>query len=330
MAATETRKSNPRFRRIPVGKLSLQKRDGEILKYVYKHRFLNSDHVAALVPGGDQGVRRRLKKLFHEGYLDRPREQVRPFRKGNYPYVYGLGKKGFEELPGKIKSRIAGYGWTGNNREAKQRYIDHSLLVSHFMVCVELSCRKRSYVTLIEPHKLIPKNLEPERYRPGSFIWTVDVMRKYKGRIRKYRLSVVPDKIFGLYYLNDRMQWRFDICFLEADRSTMPITRSNLYASSYRKKLIGYIESKHQNLYRQMFGRQSVRVLTVTKPAESKTARQRIRNMMRAVREIDPRGRNSRMFLFAQAREFQLTDADRVLKPVWHDAWSREPFSLIY
>jgi predicted transcriptional regulator len=144
MAATETRKSNPRFRRIPVGKLSLQKRDGEILKYVYKHRFLNSDHVAALVPGGDQGVRRRLKKLFHEGYLDRPREQVRPFRKGNYPYVYGLGKKGFEELPGKIKSRIAGYGWTGNNREAKQRYIDHTLLVSHFMVCVELSCRKRS------------------------------------------------------------------------------------------------------------------------------------------------------------------------------------------
>jgi predicted transcriptional regulator len=330
MVTTEKRKSNPRFRRVPTGNLCLQKRDLEILKYIYEHRFLTSDHIAALVPAGQQGIRRRLYKLFHAGYLDRPREQVRPFRKGNYPYVYGLSRKGFDQLPEKIKSRTKGYGWTGKNREAKQRYIDHTLLVSHFMVALELACRKRGYVALIQPHKLMPKNLEPERYRPGSLLWTVDITRKYKGRLRQYRLSAVPDKIFGLYYLNDRMQWRFDICFLEADRSTMPIARSNLFASSYRKKMIGYLESKRQNLYWQMFGRQSVRVLTVTKQAESKTARKRIRNMMKVAKDLDPRGRNSRMFLFAQAREFPLTDPDRILKPVWRNAWSQEPVSLIY
>jgi predicted transcriptional regulator len=93
MAAVTNRKYMPRFRRVPQARISLQKRDREIFKHVYKHRFLNSDHIAALVPGGDQAIRRRLKKLFHAGYLDRPREQVRPFRKGNYPYVYGLGDK---------------------------------------------------------------------------------------------------------------------------------------------------------------------------------------------------------------------------------------------
>jgi len=58
----------PRFKRSPaIASLRLTERDEEILKHVRHHRFLRSDHVAALALGSRQQVLRRLQRLFHHG-----------------------------------------------------------------------------------------------------------------------------------------------------------------------------------------------------------------------------------------------------------------------
>jgi len=64
----------PRFKRSPaVNPIRLTERDQDILRHVRRHRFLLSDHIQALVPGSRQQILRRLQRLFHHGYLDRPR-----------------------------------------------------------------------------------------------------------------------------------------------------------------------------------------------------------------------------------------------------------------
>jgi hypothetical protein len=329
MATGKTQKYKPHFCRMPTARISLQKRDREIFKHVYKHRFLNSDHIAALVPGGKQGIKRRLNKLFHEGYLDRPREQVRPFRKGNYPYVYGLGNKGAVVIFRKSAVHWKRNRWTDKNREVKQRYLDHTLLVSHFMVCLELACREKDYVNLIEPKKLLLPGQASLSSRPHTLGWNVDLRKKIKGKPRIFRTSIIPDKVFGFYYLNNRLKWKLAVCFLEADRGTMPVKRSNLYTSSFQKKLICYSESFRQDIYSQMFRSRTVKVLILTKFAGSANAKKRILHIMRTAKELNPTGKASRIFLFARAGQFSLSDPGRILQPIWLNCYSHKPVSLV-
>lgn len=77
MAYNETVTRLPRFNRSPeIPSLRLTIRDGEILKCLQRHKILRSDHIVALCTGSRQQVLRRLQRLFHHGYLERPRCQI--------------------------------------------------------------------------------------------------------------------------------------------------------------------------------------------------------------------------------------------------------------
>ena len=321
-------KYKPRFQRAGTIDLIPQSRDLQILYHIHKHRFLTSEHIAALVPGGQQGIRRRLYKLFHGGYLDRPREQIRPFRQGGDPYVYGIGRKGYELLSRTNSISRSKSDWTAKNREVKQRYINHTLAVAHFMVCLELACRKDRHISLLEPREILNHRPAKPGTSVNAFGWAVEMVRKTKSGPKKIRISITPDKVFGLYFLDRPPTRSRTIFFLEADRSTMPIKRSGLYGSSYQKKMICYWESWRQNLYEKIFGCKAVRILTLTKPTESVNAPERIRHMIEACKAEDRQGRGSRMFLFTQSQDFSLTNPDRVLKKVWQNAQDKELVSL--
>jgi len=75
--------------------MHLTERDCEIIKLVHRHRFLRSEQIVALIASSPQQVLRRLKLLYHHGYLERPRAQLEYFEKGgSQPMVYGLSSKG--------------------------------------------------------------------------------------------------------------------------------------------------------------------------------------------------------------------------------------------
>jgi hypothetical protein len=196
------------------------------------------------------------------------------------------------------------------------------------MVCLELACRRDKRISLLEPGE-IPAHLAGKSTCPANnFGWAIEIARKTKSGPRKIRLTVMPDKIFGLYFLNRPPARARAIYCLEADRATMPIKRSGLYPSSYRKKMTCYWESWRQNLYERMFGCRAIRILTITKATESVNAQERIRHMIEACKEEDRQGRGSRMFLFAPARDFSLNNPDRVLKKVWQNARDKDLVSL--
>ena len=73
----------PRFKRVAaVEPMQLTERDRDILRQVRRHRFLRSSHILALIGGSSQQVLRRLQRLYHHGYLDRPRAQIDYFHRG--------------------------------------------------------------------------------------------------------------------------------------------------------------------------------------------------------------------------------------------------------
>ena len=265
----------PRFKRsseIPPFKLT--DRDGEILKCVHRHRFLRSDHLTELTTGSPQQMLRRLQRLYHHGYLERPRCQIDYYQSGSRRMAYGLGNKGAAWVKRGFSPSFRQLNWQRKNPIGRL-FLEHALLISDIMVAMELACRNRNDIRLLSPEDLhLPKVREP-------FQWKVNIGEK---------CGVIPDRVFGLEFDNKRCWY-----FLEADRATMPITRGNLDQTSFQRKLLAYEATWTQDIHRREFGIQRFRVLTVT------TSPERVQGMIEACRKLQ-HGRG--LFLFTDTESF--------------------------
>jgi len=269
----------PRFKRSPdIRPFHLTARDVEILRQVHRHRFLRSSHLCALLSGSGQQLLRRLQRLYHHGYLDRPRAQLDYFhRGGSKSIVYGLANKGAALL----MERNAPAGGTG------RLFLEHALLVSDAMVALEVACRGRSDVHLIEPDELsLP---DTKRRLAEPFRWSVRLHGLGK-------LGVAPDRVFALRSSHHATSYDRVLYFLEADCGTMPVVRRSLAQSSFYRKLLAYEATWTQELHRRRFGFHRFRVLTVTPSAE------RARHLIEACSKLD---RGHGLFLFADLPSLQ-------------------------
>src|SRR5260221_4092476 len=85
----------PRFRRAsepPAFRLTDD--DIEIVRQVARHRLIRSTHIASLVGRSLDRTNDRLQRLYHAGYLDRPRAQLDRFPTvaGHYSYALADGR----------------------------------------------------------------------------------------------------------------------------------------------------------------------------------------------------------------------------------------------
>jgi hypothetical protein len=323
MTTTKQAERKPRFKRAKVRPFAVQERDLDIIKQVYKHRFLTSEHIAALIDGSGQGILRRLQLLYHAGYLDRPREQIKPYHAGSTAMVYGIGNKGADYLSQALNVPRSKVDWTSKNREAKTVFLEHTLEIANFMVCLELACRQTKNVQLIGPAEILRPTAKHKK--ENALAWAVGKIIKDEktGDRKHYNFSLVPDKLFGLHFPEDPPDRNKAFFFLEVDRSTMPINRSNLFRTSFAKKLSLYWESWQQGLFEQNFHFKNARVLTLAKsPA-------RIVSMIEAVKEADERKKGSRMFMFALDKFFDPAQPATALERIWQNGRDSELLSLV-
>src|SRR6266487_641796 len=188
----------PRFKRSPaVIPIRLTERDHDILRHVRRHRFLLSEHVQTLVHGSRQQILRRLQRLFHHGYLDRPRSQLDYFHQGgSKSIVYGLDRKGAKLLGAEPAQRRPRCDSKHPMQPAKQVYLQHSLLVSAVMVALENSCARSGAVRLVREEELAAGINLREPFR-----WTVTVHSR--------RLGLRPDNVFGLEHMPTGERWYY-------------------------------------------------------------------------------------------------------------------------
>ncbi len=129
----------PRFRRADAAPLQITDRDVAIIRLVHKHHFLTSEHIAKLIEGSGQQIRRRLQLLFHHGYLARPRAQLDYFdRAGSKPMVYGLANAGARLLAGADRQPYDRIDWSWKNTKVRRLFLDHTLGIADVMVSLEL------------------------------------------------------------------------------------------------------------------------------------------------------------------------------------------------
>lgn len=279
----------PRFRRVPDAlSIRLTPRDHEIMGHVFRHRFLRSTHLVALVTGSPQHVLRRLQRLFHHGYLDRPRAQIERYTTGSKAMVYGVGTQGIKLLEERLGIPRRRLDWTARNRSVNRYFLDHALAVADILVKLEVACRAGGHTQLIHPR---------QPHEP-SIHWKVTIHH----RDSPATVGVVPDAVFGLRTPGQPDAW----FFLEADRATMPVVRRSLSQTSLLRKMVAYHETWRQKVLAGTLPRFRVLVATSTP--------QRSSHILDAYREIG-QGRGTGLLLFTDHRRL-LDCEDPLHEPV--------------
>jgi len=268
----------PRFKRVPsIAPVQLTGRDRDLIRLIYRHRFIRSRQITSLVSGSKQQTVRRLQLLFHHGYLERPRAQLQYVeRGGSRPIAYGLGKKGGELLRRELGVAVNSDAWSEKNRAVGRMFLEHALLVSEIMVSLELACRKRGVRLLYEDELALPDTRTP-------FQWWAKIAGGTK-------LGVIPDRVFALEYTDHSGQPQRAHFFLEADRGTMPVIRKGLAQTSFFRKLLAYEATWANKVHQRQLGIPRFRVLTVTTIAE------RVPSLLEACSRLQ---RGHGLFLFA-------------------------------
>ncbi len=280
--------------------MQLTERDRAIIRLVHRHRFLSSRQIIALLGGSQLQMLRRLKLLYHHGFMQRPRAQLRYYdTPGTPPIVYGLSTKGGTLLKQELGDIPL---WSEKNQGIGQMFLEHALLVSEAMVSIELACRKHGARLLYEDELDLPVKKQP-------FQWRV----KIQGGMN---LGVIPDRVFALEYTNHAGEVQRAYFFLEADRGTMPVVRRHLAQTSFRRKLLAYEATWTNKVHQRHLGIPRFRVLTVT------TIAARVKPLLLACSQLK---RGHGLFLFA---DHSVLDSD-VFSPVWRNGKTGELSPLL-
>jgi len=148
VAVVERPARRPRFRRAsepPAFRLTDD--DVEIVRQVAQFRFLRSTHIAALVRRSVDRTNDRLLRLFHAGYIDRPRAQLDHFpSEGSAPITYALADKGVRLLRERDGIRVANPAVSGKNHEARRPFIEHQIEIVNFQVALHRAVRTHAGV----------------------------------------------------------------------------------------------------------------------------------------------------------------------------------------
>jgi hypothetical protein len=215
-------------------------------------------HIRNVTPQAVTRLKERLGDLFHEGYLDRPAQQWQ-FAGALYrPTIYEAGDGARRVLCDQGDNDSCTFLAPNAHRQ-----LAHSMMICEVLASLEIGARHDPGLRFIGWPEILARAPEDTRASATPFR-----MPMPNGG------SVVPDGMFGLEYANGgNKTYRFFA--LEADRGTMPVSRSDGDQTSYLGKIAAYRGLLTHQVHKTHLGIPNLLVLTIT------TSEARMREIMR-------------------------------------------------
>jgi Replication-relaxation len=305
---TQTRR--PRFRRAPEPPaFRLTDDDVVIIRQLARHRFLRSIHIAALIGRSLDRTNDRLSRLFHSGYIDRPRAQLDYYpTSGSAPMAYALADRGARLLIERDGIDFANVEWSRKNRHAGRPFIEHQLEIVDFYVALQTATARHADLRFIHPDELVAAFPDQSFSQRNPFALRAKL--SHQGIV--HEVGIIPDLVFGLRFRDGSRR-----CFMvEIDRGTMPIARSDIRQTSLERKMRAYLTAYAAKQHEKHFGWKAFRVLIVT------TDEYRVRSSIEELRKLRiAASPGPSLFFFATRSE--LCNANP-LSHAWQDGNGRE------
>ncbi len=188
--------------------LRLTERDIQVFSYLWNHRLLRADHLYRVMnahaPYSLQRVRRRLRALYDNGYLERFYFEDRD-TPGSRPMTYALTDKGARVLAKEGLIEETGRMNEKNKRLKDSTQTEHMILVAAILTAIEAACLQSDDLTFIFEETL----------RDG---WQGGSLKIESKESPKPKYRAIPDAVFGIRYA--QLDNKASYYFLEADRGS--------------------------------------------------------------------------------------------------------------
>jgi predicted transcriptional regulator len=231
------RQRRSRTERLRQSHLVLTDRDQEIIRTVYRFRFLTSNQLTRMFFSSKSKADRRLRELFDHGYLDRI---DRPTMSGKAELIYALWKKGAELLCAEQGIPRANLNWKPSRNNIRPERLQHELDIVSFHLAMDRSVNATPGVSWLfwqNRQEII-----------GQKSWELSNV----GQSKNGKLKLIPDSFFGLQTPKGKT-----IFFLEVDQGTEA-------PRVFREKLLAYQLAFERGLVQKVTALKAFRVLMVT------------------------------------------------------------------
>lgn len=284
----------------------LTNRDTSIIRAVNRYRYLRTGQINRLFfpeNTSKQSCQKRLKYLFHNGYLDRIFPYIQlggQTQEASSDVAYRLDKHGIEYL----EDCDEDIPFPVRKRRVRHEFLQHALDLSEFRVCLEIALQKLPHVQL---RLFVPDFLQKKEGATGL-----------TGQ-KRYRLyDEIRDPATGemIVFFPDAM------VVLEATGTTarrlyfVEIDRGTEGLQTIRRKIRAYQLYARNNLFAKYGKFQNFTVLFQTSSPKRAT------NMTKLIAEMEA----GKQFLVSHAAA--VNDSSILTKPIWSPC-SGDPMCLV-
>lgn len=288
--------------------IEIQERDLEILKLVHKYRFLNADHIRALMKTSHKAVSHRLTKLYRAGLLDRPIEQVSLYLRQDFqksqPLIYALGQRGARVLSENSEGTIDGLDWRRKNKEIKDRTLLHDLGIANFGVILRLAIEQKA-----NDSKLLFW-LQDRQDRDKIQDKVVVYNKKKKAEETQ---TIIPDAVFRIQYPKGR-----PLFFFEYYREIL--TNNQRYLE---EKLFKYHYYYTQKGHNKKYEATHFRVITMVPNKD------RVKNLIGLIKTARMEELDNWKFWFVCEEELVLARPESILDAIFTEAGDGQRHRLL-
>lgn len=277
-----------KFKRKHTRTIRLTQRDKDIILALHRHRFLTTEHLQKLTDTDSRwGMNARLRLLYDHKYIDRPQAQKSLYSHSDKrPVIYALGNKGADFLKTEFNIPMPKkVYWTEKNRRVREAHIQHTLGISDFVVEIEMMCRENGNLEFIDSDNILARSPTQTRKAKYPFRWKTRM--RYDGPA--FDIALVPDYVFGLRDTETRKEKFY---FVEIDRGTMPVSRKDMTQTSFKRKILSYVDTLERGLAKKRFGMSGFQVLTIT------TSEKRNASIQTVIAGVSERKFSANTFLF--------------------------------
>ncbi len=246
-----------RFKRTPTGKrILLGKRDLDILRWLYRYRYLRQTHLQALLkPRSTKRFIERLGDLYHEtGLINRPGTHAGAFDMRSSPMLYEISSAGIDWL---ISQQALPQRAVTFSRQSKRSYspqLPHTMMIIETLLKIECETIVQDNERFVPVDEILARAPEATQAAANPLAIPRDLIHStnYTHARKHQKIWLIPDALYGIeYIIKGEKLYRF--WALECER-TSPAWRSTNNLSSTAKKRKAYDALIASKAYRKHWG----------------------------------------------------------------------------
>lgn len=208
-----------------------------LLTLLYRYKYLRTSFIRQLLDVGQRGIIYQLKRRRDQGYIFKPREQLRGYNNLYSPRIHSITKQGEQLLTDHGRHPLKATRLHRGKGDAPVKNFAHAMMICDATASIEIGCKQHG-LEFIPWTDIVSKVDTDDPMR-------LEFSTSYQGK--RVEGKLVPDGLFGIRYPDNSVSF-----FALESEHFNPIEPADLKRASFLKKALAYHDIIKNKKYKQL------------------------------------------------------------------------------